>query len=733
MYRRRGPNESKEMGDDIQLVDITNSERSAPSRVGEESHVIPKKLVLLRRRMITKVASPKGKLLYWWTTVVFLGISSFLFVLIPLLVEQGLNKQDCTDYEGDNDNLPYFYRKKTGDFEICREKKLVLKGKLGVDRTYFSEVKVNVFTHSMDSTLNITAVQSKNKNCLLVQWVGFSSKDSPIQDCYEIDNAYWYGAYEHPIQRWPINISDHDSLISSPFLPHDYLSDQFSSRNSFGPILHPLWLNTNGVGIVVDEGVQLHVSMNSTQLCLLAQPFELDCASNALDHTYLNYTVCVFDTVAQAAQYFLNDSGIILHPISTPSHAIFDKPIWSTWAEFKTNISTEGIANFCAGIIDHGFNISQLEIDDGYSLFYGELEFNANVSIEELLTTSCQGIDITVWVHPFVNYDASNFKQGLLNDMYLPGTSQIQGSSVSLVKWWQGFGAVINFANRVATEAYSQSLSNFKNRLNISSLKFDAGEYTYLPKCVFIEGLNHPGEFTKAYVQFVGNLPYSDRAEVRVGYFSQGEPILFRLLDRTSIWDINNGLHSVVNAILSIGLGGYNFVIPDMIGGNGVIASNLASTTKPSKELYVRWAQLNTFLPVMQFSITPWSYDDSVVKHVRELTQLHSFLEFGRLADQSLVTGFPIIRPLWWRAIESNDEETWTISDQFYIGDDYMVAPMLTVNETKRIVYFPLGSNYSLVNTIVSAKSVCLNNICPGGSFYTFNVSLYEVLFFHIM
>ena len=43
-----------------------------------------------------------------------------------------------------------------------------------------------------------------------------------------------------------------------------------------------------------------------------------------------------------------------------------------------------------------------------------------------------------------------------------------------------------------------------------------------------------------------------------------------------------------------------------MIGGNGY-------GTVPDKELFVRWMQANVFMPAMQFSYTPWDYDDAEV------------------------------------------------------------------------------------------------------------------------
>ena len=39
-----------------------------------------------------------------------------------------------------------------------------------------------------------------------------------------------------------------------------------------------------------------------------------------------------------------------------------------------------------------------------------------------------------------------------------------------------------------------------------------------------------------------------------------------------------------------------------MIGGNGYKGA-------PSRELYIRWLQVNTFMPAMQISYVPWMYD----------------------------------------------------------------------------------------------------------------------------
>lgn len=62
----------------------------------------------------------------------------------------------------------------------------------------------------------------------------------------------------------------------------------------------------------------------------------------------------------------------------------------------------------------------------------------------------------------------------------------------------------------------------------------------------------------------------------------------------------------MIPTLLHMGIVGYPFVLPDMIGGNAY------GDEKPSKEMYVRWMQVNIFMPAVQFSLAPWNYDAEV-------------------------------------------------------------------------------------------------------------------------
>ena len=108
---------------------------------------------------------------------------------------------------------------------------------------------------------------------------------------------------------------------------------------------------------------------------------------------------------------------------------------------------------------------------------------------------------------------------------------------------------------------------------------------------------------------------------------------------------------------------GYPFVLPDMIGGNGYGEDPLDESNIPSRELYIRWLQANVFMPGMQFSFVPWIYDQGVVEHAKTMIALRGSYadKIVDLAKESVETGEPINRPIWW--VDPYDETAFGIGD----------------------------------------------------------------------
>ena len=90
----------------------------------------------------------------------------------------------------------------------------------------------------------------------------------------------------------------------------------------------------------------------------------------------------------------------------------------------------------------------------------------------------------------------------------------------------------------------------------------------------------------------------------------------------TSDW---SSLQSVVPNILQLGVIGYPFVNPGPVGGIGPsnisLSNNKRRTLSEDMELYIRWWQLNTFLPVLHYYKPPTAFPKKVVKSKSEILQ----------------------------------------------------------------------------------------------------------------
>ena len=178
----------------------------------------------------------------------------------------------------------------------------------------------------------------------------------------------------------------------------------------------------------------------------------------------------------------------------------------------------------------------------------------------------------------------------------------------------------------------------------IDSFKFDAGESNWMPSHYALSSdisvRKWPGVFSSSYVETCAL--FGPMVEVRTGRHSQQLPVWVRMLDKFSTWGLDNGLKSMVTTLLQFGLVGHPFVLPDMVGGNGY------GEGIPSRELYIRWLQMNVFMPSIQISFVPWMYDKEVVEHAVKLTELHAehAPTILALAQQATEDGSPINRPV---------------------------------------------------------------------------------------
>ena len=448
-------------------------------------------------------------------------------------------------------------------------------------------------TWSNQASLTITDTQRESHydvTCQDFAWMADDCRMSVFEDCYAMEGANWYGGAPINDLTWPIEKWDR-SL--KPFVSGDAIGSNTTANSLYGGVLERYWLNSDGVGIQVDSEVPLWISLNSTgdqQLCFRATYEDSPYMNYDDAPLFLNYTICQGANVKETQMYAIEN--FFSKPFDIPDEKLFRYPIYSTWARYHANVTQELVIEFANEINYHNYSNAQMEIDDDWESSYGRLDFNPEkfpdpqAMVSEL---SDLGFRTTIWVHPFVNLASTHFWAGGLQFVYLrdPG-----GILPGLTLWWRGVASTIDFTNSNAVDWWTKHLVDLRENYNISSFKFDAGETNWLPASyVPSERYRNPCDYTNRYVE-TAYLADADvrHQEVRAAYRNQNLPIFSRLLDKYSQWDYDNGLRTVIPNVLLFSIIGYVFPLPDMIGGN-------AYGDYPDRELFIRWTQLNTFLP----------------------------------------------------------------------------------------------------------------------------------------
>ena len=514
-----------------------------------------------------------------------------------------------------------------------------------------------------------------------VLWESKSDAFTP-HDCFLVGQDHWYGGSETAEDSWTIE-KQH-----IPMQP--YLSTHIGVvSRGHGSVLERYWLSSRGVALWVEDDVPLHVGVNRSQLCFKADFTNSQYRNPSNMRPKLNYSICVGDDVLSTHQFV--SGRYIRRPSDIINEDLFRAPIWSTWAVYRRSVNQKYVHAFASDIRKYGFTASHIEIDDKYTKHYGDFLFNHNKFPDPSamsITLGKMGFQVSSWVTPFVNPNSEEFAKCSERNILVKSGA---GEAPALVWWPRGPGALVDFTHPKAAPWLQQGLNMLKSQ-GVHSFKVDDGESYFLPKGFSTHGpLVNPNHYARLWAETVFNVTGDRSIEVRVGYKSQHLPIMVRMMDKDSVWDNRRGLKSLIPTTLLFGLLGYPFVLPDMIGGNGHAGQ---VKVEPDKELFLRWLAASVLLPVLQFSIPPWKYDNKTVEITRKLLRLRNkYVSYIiQVAHEAVRTGHPIIRPLWWLA--PKDPIALRTNDQFLVGTDLMVAPVVSKGQRERNIYLPPGRWY---------------------------------------
>lgn len=537
------------------------------------------------------------------------------------------------------------------------------------------------------------------ENGFNISWV---SKD-PLrvaENCFQLNSntTNWYGGPERYNQSWPLEkmqISNEEPYIIKK-------TDNFAVAERY-------WLSSQGFFIYLDEKVPLWVDQNHNYddtVCFKAEAVDPYVNRN---ESVLSYAVMVYDNAKEAHLKAVNN--YLGKPTGHPNDKMIAEPIWTTWAKYKKPITDAIVLTFAQDIRNHGYDGGQLEIDDDWEVCYGAQTFkhdmfgNISNTVKSLKDDNWR---VTLWVHPFVDDTCqNNSNYGKEHDYF---AKNISGQTLAI--WWNSDNShQIDFTNSEAAQWWVDRVKKLQENPGIDSFKFDAGESNFVNQPPdFKDVYLAPNILTTKYIETCNQ--FGSLIEVRSAYRTQKHPHFVRMQDKDSTWGLDNGLASLITTLLQMNMNGYGMVLPDMIGGNGY------NGNVPTGELIVRWTQANAFMPSMQFSYLPWDYDTQVDFDiegiVKEYVQMHAEYSPRIIAamNQSIENGTPVNPPIWW--LDPTDQVALGISDEYLLGEEILVAPVIEEGAISRDVYLPTGQwKDGNTGTVIQGPTTLKNYSAP--------------------
>jgi alpha-glucosidase len=156
--------------------------------------------------------------------------------------------------------------------------------------------------------------------------------------------------------------------------------------------------------------------------------------------------------------------------------------------------------------------------------------------------------------------------------------------------------------------------------------------------------------------------------------------------DNRSMWP---HIQMMIPQLCNLGLSGFSFTGTD-IGG-------FASDT--TSELLTRWIEGAIFSPLLRNHAAlgtrqqePWAFGEPTLNIYRKYLKLRYRLipYLYDLFAKETKTGLPIMRPVVLNY--DQDPRVRDLNDEYMVGDDILVAPVVQKSQFKRLVYLPAGN-----------------------------------------
>lgn len=370
-------------------------------------------------------------------------------------------------------------------------------------------------------------------------------------------------------------------------------------------------------------------------------------------------------------------------------------PTWSfgTWMSRMTYFSADEVQEICDRMRSEGYPCDVIHLDTGWfkTDWLCEWKFNLERFPDPkgfIQGLKKQGYRVSLWQLPYIAYDAAQYQEAAENSYISKSESKIQGASNFSVNDYAG---TIDFTYDKATEWYKGLLKELLD-MGVTCIKTDFGEDIHMDATYHDAD---PKALRNIYSLYYQKAAYEITKEVC------GEGIVWARSawagcqryplhwggDSASTWD---GLAGSLKGGLHFGLSGFGFWSHDVPGFHSV--PNFMNT-RLSEDVYVRWTQFGVFSSHLRyhgsFKREPWHYP-SIAPIVKDWLNLRYRLMPYILqeAEKTTRSGYPMLRAMY--LMHPDDLVCRHIDDQYYFGDDFLVAPVMN-SQGVRSVYLPEG------------------------------------------
>ncbi|WP_128008656.1 TIM-barrel domain-containing protein [Mycoplasma sp. ATU-Cv-508] len=303
-------------------------------------------------------------------------------------------------------------------------------------------------------------------------------------------------------------------------------------------------------------------------------------------------------------------------------------------------------------------------------------------------------LEVCFWINPYIQADGgAAWKYLNKNNLLLKNHEGQLAHPWTGAETQQDNNYIVDFTNPEAYHWYKEQIKRLFD-LGVRFVKPDYGDG--VPKNAFFNSRQFGSAMRQWFIYLYLRCCY----EASLEYFGDGQALIFarpgfigtqKFVGKWSGDSYTD--YAFLKTHLWAGLGA-------ALAGHVIWGTDIGGFAgpSPSEDLYQRWTQFGMLTPLSRYhgigAREPWLFSGQTYQIALRFAHFkRSLLPYFKICEQAAVDkGWPIIRPL---VLEFQDDKiAQLIDDQYLLGSQIMVCPVLTANTQSRQVYLPEGEWY---------------------------------------